>query len=117
RRIRVRKVLDQFLGDGTNAVRRDHVIRELDPAPPVGIAGLWVVDRVLRRYRAEIAALHGRRGQPHHDGGTIARSKALVIGEEEQLVLANRTANAATELVPPPGRDIAGRLRVRVPGE
>ena len=64
RRIRVRERLDQFLSDGTNPVRRDDIIRELDPAPPVDITGLRVVDGVLRGHRAKIAVLIAGVGSP-----------------------------------------------------
>ena len=86
--------------DRADALLRNLVVLEPRPAVAVDVAGERIVDAV--RHRAEIAIAHRhRRNRRAHDVAAVVE-RPLVVAEEEQLVLDDRSAQreaAVEELV------------------
>src|SRR4029450_3255107 len=82
---------------------REHAPRGgVDPAGRNGVvgerlAGGGVVDRA--RQLREVAGTHRERGYGRDERLPLLFSMALIVGEEERLVLHDRTAERSTELI------------------
>ncbi len=92
RRRRRRVKGDVIQRDRVEPARRDEV---------AGERGARGGGRIVNRHRelGEVAGAHLHRRHGRHEGEALRQLEALVVAEEERLVLLQRTADAAAELI------------------
>ena len=96
RKIRLRKYGQEIIRDGIDPVRRNHVSCKLLSRVGRGVISARVVNR---SHPAEVTAAHRvcRLGQ--HGGACSVHTQPLVVAKEECLVLPDRAAERAAELI------------------
>ena len=98
-------VLNHRLDAGIDAVRGNHVVGERLAIPRIRACelvlrtGQRVVNRRIRRRRAQIAETHGFGGHVDQPLGELRLPRAFVAQEVEPLVFFDRAADRAAELV------------------
>ena len=104
--VRQRDERHQLARDRADAVLRDLVVGERHAVRAVDVAGQRIVD--VLRHRAEVAVAHRHRRDGGADDVAQVVDRALVVAEEEQLVLDDRAAEREAAV-----GELGRRLEVR----
>src|SRR5437868_12081118 len=95
-----RKLRKHALQNGGEPVGRYDVSCEEGSADPAGASGEGIVNRMTGKLAAEIAASKRLRRHCGEDVGRGADADGIEVAEQEKLVLLDRAAQGAAELIP-----------------